>query len=47
MSKFGIIVGSMNSLAADDIANAVLYAIDQPKHVAISEVLIRPTGQIV
>ncbi|MGN1294305.1 SDR family oxidoreductase, partial [Weissella soli] len=39
--------GSMNSLAADDIANAVLYAIDQPKHVAISEVLIRPTGQIV
>lgn len=38
---------SMNSLAADDIANAVLYAIDQPKHVAISEVLIRPTGQIV
>lgn len=39
--------GSMNSLAADDIANAVLYAIDQPKHVAISEVLIRPTSQIV
>lgn len=39
--------GSMNSLAADDIVNAVLYAIDQPKHVAISEVLIRPTGQIV
>lgn len=39
--------GSMNSLAANDIANAVLYAIEQPKHVAISEVLIRPTGQIV
>jgi NADP-dependent 3-hydroxy acid dehydrogenase YdfG len=33
------------SLAADDVANAVLYAIDQPKHVAISEVLIRPSGQ--
>lgn len=39
--------GSMNSLAANDVANAVLYAIEQPKHVAISEVLIRPTGQIV
>lgn len=35
----------MTSLEASDVANAVLYAIEQPKHVAISEVLIRPTGQ--
>lgn len=36
---------SMDSLSASDVANAVLYAIDQPKHVSVSEVLIRPTGQ--
>lgn len=35
------------ALAIDpaDVANAVLYAIDQPKHVAVSEVLIRPAMQ--
>lgn len=35
------------SLSADDVARAVLYAVDQPKHVAVSEVLIRPTKQVV
>jgi len=33
------------ALNPEDVANAVLYAIDQPKHVAVSEVLIRPTQQ--
>jgi NADP-dependent 3-hydroxy acid dehydrogenase YdfG len=33
-------------LAADDIANAVLYAIDQPANVSVNEVLIRPSGQV-
>ncbi|AKP67584.1 SDR family oxidoreductase [Companilactobacillus ginsenosidimutans] len=33
------------SLSADDVANAVVYAIDQPENVAISEVLIRPSKQ--
>ncbi len=28
-----------------DIANAVVYALAQPKHVSINEVLVRPTGQ--
>jgi clavulanate-9-aldehyde reducatase len=32
-------------LQAEDIANAVLYAISQPAHVSINEVLVRPTGQ--
>lgn len=32
-------------LTADDIANAVIYAIDQPKNVDVNEVLIRPTQQ--
>ena len=32
-------------LKADDIANAILYAVSQPAHVCINEVLVRPTGQ--
>src|SRR6202022_4301511 len=32
-------------LAADEIANAVLYAIAQPPNVSINEVLVRPSGQ--
>src|SRR3954452_1641440 len=32
-------------LVAEDIANAVLYAIGQPPNVAVNEVLVRPAGQ--
>ena len=32
-------------LRAQDIANGILYAISQPPHVSINEVLIRPTRQ--
>jgi NADP-dependent 3-hydroxy acid dehydrogenase YdfG len=32
-------------LEAADIANAVVYAVSQPKHVSINEVLVRPSGQ--
>jgi NADP-dependent 3-hydroxy acid dehydrogenase YdfG len=32
-------------LEAEDIANAVLYAVSQPDHVNVNEMLIRPTGQ--
>ena len=32
-------------LEADDIANAIVYAVQQPGHVSINEVLIRPTKQ--
>jgi NADP-dependent 3-hydroxy acid dehydrogenase YdfG len=34
-----------NALVADDIARAVLYAVQQPPHVDVNEVLIRPTSQ--
>jgi NADP-dependent 3-hydroxy acid dehydrogenase YdfG len=34
-----------NALEPDDIARAVLYAISQPPHVDVNEVLIRPTSQ--
>jgi NADP-dependent 3-hydroxy acid dehydrogenase YdfG len=32
-------------LTAEDIANAVLYAIAQPANVSVNELLIRPSGQ--
>ena len=32
-------------LTADDIADAILYAVTRPAHVNVNEVLIRPTGQ--
>ena len=32
-------------LEAADIANAVVYAVSQPKHVSVNEVLVRPSGQ--
>ncbi len=32
-------------LEAEDIANAILYAVSQPGRVNVNEVLVRPTGQ--
>jgi NADP-dependent 3-hydroxy acid dehydrogenase YdfG len=32
-------------LAADDIARSIVFAVGQPAHVGINEILIRPTGQ--
>jgi NADP-dependent 3-hydroxy acid dehydrogenase YdfG len=33
------------ALRADDVARAVIYALEQPPHVDVSEMLIRPSGQ--
>jgi NADP-dependent 3-hydroxy acid dehydrogenase YdfG len=33
------------ALSADDIARAVLYAVAQPPHVDVNEILVRPTAQ--
>jgi NADP-dependent 3-hydroxy acid dehydrogenase YdfG len=35
----------MESLQAEDIANAIVYAVESPNHVNINEILIRPTTQ--
>jgi NADP-dependent 3-hydroxy acid dehydrogenase YdfG len=32
-------------LKAADIANSIVYATSQPKHVSVNEILVRPTGQ--
>jgi NADP-dependent 3-hydroxy acid dehydrogenase YdfG len=37
--------GSMKTLESEDIANAIVYALSQPDHVNVNEVLIRPTAQ--
>lgn len=36
---------SMRTLQPEDIANAVVYALSQPDHVAVNQLLIRPTDQ--
>ncbi|MFD8419373.1 SDR family NAD(P)-dependent oxidoreductase [Streptomyces sp. NPDC059466] len=36
---------SMRTLRAEDVAGAVVYALSQPEHVAVNEILIRPTDQ--
>jgi NADP-dependent 3-hydroxy acid dehydrogenase YdfG len=33
------------ALKADDIARAILYALDEPPHVDVNEILIRPINQ--
>lgn len=33
------------ALQSEDIANAILYAIDQPDRVSVNEILVRPTTQ--
>jgi clavulanate-9-aldehyde reductase len=37
--------GDMEKLQAEDIANAIVYALAQPEHVSINEVLVRPSAQ--
>lgn len=45
LQKFVESSKEMDSLNAEDIANAILYAVESPNHVNVNEVLIRPTTQ--
>ncbi len=38
-------VGGMTPLQAEDVARAIVYVVTQPPHVAVNEVLVRPTEQ--
>ncbi len=33
------------ALEPDDVAQAVMYAVSQPPHVDVNEILVRPTAQ--
>jgi len=35
----------MDSLKAEDIANAILFALEAPSYMNVNEILVRPTGQ--
>ncbi|HVB91572.1 MAG TPA: SDR family NAD(P)-dependent oxidoreductase [Acidimicrobiales bacterium] len=37
--------GGIEIMQAGDIANSIRYAVTQPRHVAVNEILIRPTEQ--
>jgi NADP-dependent 3-hydroxy acid dehydrogenase YdfG len=38
-------INSLTPLESVDIAETIIYAVTQPKHVNVNEILIRPTGQ--
>jgi NADP-dependent 3-hydroxy acid dehydrogenase YdfG len=39
------LLNAIDPLAADDVAHAVVYAYQQPPHVAVTELVIRPQLQ--
>ena len=36
---------NMERMKAEDIADAITYIVTRPRHVAVNEMLIRPTDQ--
>jgi NADP-dependent 3-hydroxy acid dehydrogenase YdfG len=38
-------VHSIRPLQSEDIAAAIIYAVTQPEHVSVNEILIRPTQE--
>lgn len=45
LEKFVESTKQMEALQAEDIANAILFAVESPPHMNVNEVLIRPTTQ--
>ena len=38
--------GSIDRLESEDIARSIVFMVTQPRHVAVNEILIRPTEQV-
>lgn len=38
--------GRVEMLSSEDVADAIVYAVTRPRHVALNELLIRPTEQV-
>jgi clavulanate-9-aldehyde reductase len=36
----------MRQLTAEDVASAIVYAVTQPEHASVNEILMRPTDQL-
>ena len=47
MSRFIEASKKMETLQAHDIADAIMYAVQAPRHVNVNEILIRPTQQVI
>lgn len=45
LEKFVETSKQMEALKAEDIANAIVFAIDAPNHMSVNEILVRPTTQ--
>jgi NADP-dependent 3-hydroxy acid dehydrogenase YdfG len=45
LQKFVEAAKQMQSLHADDIANAIVFAVDSPAHMNVNEIMVRPTAQ--
>ena len=45
LEKFVETSKQMEALKAEDIANAIVFAIDAPNHMNVNEILVRPTTQ--
>lgn len=46
MSRFIETTKKMEALQAQDIASAILYALEAPPHVNVNEIMMRPTQQV-
>jgi NADP-dependent 3-hydroxy acid dehydrogenase YdfG len=45
LEKFVEATKQMEALHSEDIANAILFAVESPSHMNVNEILIRPTSQ--
>jgi NADP-dependent 3-hydroxy acid dehydrogenase YdfG len=47
LSRFIEASKKMEALQSQDIADAILYAVQAPSHVNVNEILIRPIEQVI